>query len=65
MESVKGGKCALTYVTRGKTGSTRWNEHAPHVSTGRDIDASRFAPVHICDVCGCLFVPRATPTEVE
>lgn len=36
----------------------------PHVSTGRDVDASRFVGVYVCDYCRCLFVPGA-PREDE
>ncbi len=61
MEPAKGGKCVAVSVRRTDPGGTTWQEHAPHVSTSRDLDASRFVAVHVCDVCGCLFVPTDTP----
>ena len=60
MEPAKGGKCVVVSVRRTDPGGTTWQEHAPHVSTSRDLDASRRVAVHVCDVCGCLFVP-STP----
>ena len=61
MLKVKGGKCVLVSVSRTTPGGTTFNDHASHVSTSRDLDASRFVAVHVCDVCGCLFVPSDTP----
>jgi len=61
MGTAKGGKCIIVSVRRTDPGGTTWQEHAPHVSTSRDLDASRFVSVHVCDVCGCLFVPTDTP----
>ena len=65
MIRVSGGKCLIVSVSRKDEHGHTWNEHGRHVSTGPDIDASRFVPVHICDTCGCLFAPEPTPTEGE
>jgi len=61
MKKVKGGKYVLVSVSRTTPGGTTFSDHAKHVSTSRDLDASRLVAVHVCDVCGCLFVPTDTP----
>jgi hypothetical protein len=50
------GECPTRYRESG-------GRRLPHASTSRDIDASRFVPVHICDYCCALFVPMTDEVQ--
>jgi hypothetical protein len=57
IDPVRGGSCPSRARVDEFPGSATRVRFAPHVSTGKDIDASRWCPAHICDHCRALFVP--------
>lgn len=55
--TIRGGKCPGNIQQAISSDGSLGVTLGPHVSTSRELDASRYASIHICDYCRALFVP--------